>query len=130
MRNELDSIIRDQLEWLFSGHATSKRFHQQLLAVAGYVAEETIPDAIAKQLMSLSRQVVLLDMLDSMLTPLNLIARANPSESTASQIVTLVAQIEETRRGIQACDPVNTAEVLGWILKRAREMKLIAREKR
>ena len=32
------------------------------------------------------------------------------------------------RKDIPACEPVNTAEVLGWILKRAREMKLIARE--
>ena len=130
MRNELDSIIRDQLEWLFSGHATGKRFHQQLLAVAGYVAEETIPEAIAKQLMSLSRQVVLMDILDSLLTPLNLVARANPSESTGSQVVSLVAQIEDMRKDIQACEPVNTAEVLAWVLGRARTMKLLGRGER
>lgn len=131
MRNEtLESLMTDQLEWILSGQSTGKRFLQQLVVVAGYLATDPVPENIAHQLAAASKQITLLEVFDALLTPLNLLARVGPSEHSSTQVVSLIGQINEARVALQESESINHAEVISWLVLRAREKKLIAREKR
>lgn len=128
----MEHLLIDQLESLLSNNLNSKRIAGQLLILTGCLADEDIPEHISRQMAALSRIVLLQDIFDALVAPLNTMVRApsalrnekNESENTSSDMAALLAQIEAARRQLSECETVNYAELIAWVMNKARERKL------
>lgn len=126
----MDDILIEHVEALLAESIYSKRIGRRLLLLVGALSEETIPEEILQQTQTLSRLIVLQDLFDALMEPVNHVARGSrpPGQvhpNVSPDLGPAFAQIEETRRQIAACDPVNYAQILAWIMARARERKLL-----
>jgi len=126
----MDELLTEHLEAVFSESIYTKRMGRRILLLVGALCEEALPDEILRQTTMLSRLVVLQDLFDALMEPVNAVARgswrpAQDRPDTYPDLAPVFAQIEETRRQIAECDTVNYAQLLAWIMARGRERKLL-----
>lgn len=127
----MDSILKDQIEWLISGNMEGLRFKRQLLLLAGCLADGTIPDNIEQELSRLTKQIAGEEVFHSLLDTLNAYLRQNKDKDQAAlDISGLIAQVEATREELKHCEPANPALILAWLLGKARERKLLGKSRR
>jgi hypothetical protein len=126
----MDDVLTEHLEAVLGESIYSKRIGRRLLVLVGALCEESMPEEILRQTQALSRLVVLQDLFEALMEPINLAARGsrngipNPP-GTFPDLAPAFTQIEETRRQIAECEPVNYAQLLAWVMARARERKLV-----
>jgi hypothetical protein len=128
----MDDFLIEQIEWLLSGNLNRNRLTRTLLILVGSLGGETPPETITTQMNALSRQLVLQDLFDSLTGLLNTLAQNNPAKHGAviatptgnPEIAALLVQIEDTRRQISECENVNYAQLIAWVVARAKERKL------
>lgn len=95
-----------------------------------------MPEEMQHQLTSLSRLMVLQDILDPLTESLNRMAYkigyANSEQAqmrdSSPEIVAILGQIEEVRRQMAEIDPINFAEIITWVISLARGQKLWLRK--
>jgi hypothetical protein len=131
----MDDMIAEQLEWLVAQNGNSGRMGRQIISLAGLLAEDAIPESIALQLRALSRLVLLHEIFDSLVNTLNNLSQygmrlshANDSGGSSAQaleVAPLLTQIESARMELSKCEPVGHAELIAWIMSRARQRKLL-----
>lgn len=128
----MDDMITDQLEWLVSCNLQGNRLARHLLILSGCLAGEGLPENISRQMAALSRQVLLQDVFDALVSSLNQLGGAAPGRLDrlgsdnfrGADLATLLAQIEDARQQLSACETVNLAELVAWIVAQARDRKL------
>ena len=132
--NILDELIADQIEWLLANYSNTNRLGRQLVMLVGFLAEGSLPEYIDRQTASLSRLVVLQDMFDALIAALNAMSRqvpfAKPDKALAEGVsctepARLLDQIEATRRDLAACDQVNYAQLIAWVVAQAKARKIL-----
>jgi hypothetical protein len=128
----IEETINDQLDSLLNYSGQYHRTGKQIITLAGALLDGPMPEPIARQMSSLTRQVMLWDLLDLLRSSLDTSHRfpmtnIHLRETTDRQgeEVSLLAQIEATRKEIVACEPVNHAELIAWVIGLARGKKLI-----
>lgn len=129
----MEHLLADQLEYLLSCNLQGKRFARHLLILSGALADAPIPENINRQMITLSRQVLLQETLDSLIDTLNQLFRktiapkadAQPvPESECAERAALIAQIEDTRIQLLQSEPLNYAELIAWIVAQAKLRKI------
>lgn len=127
----MDEMIVDQLESLLTEQIQGRRLGRRLLLLVGVLGEDGLPDEVAEQVRILSRLVMLQDLFDSLMEPINHAAktpgRYAQGEAPATgrvDLSPLMQQIEDTRLRIVECEQVNYAVVTAWVVAQAKEKKL------
>lgn len=135
----MDELLTDQLEWLLSYNLQGNRLAHQLLIISGCLAGTALPEHISRQMITLSRQVMLQETFDALVNSLNQLAKmvprakteATPTDALAqNEISGLVEQIRDARLQLLALDPINYAELIAWIASQARDQKLWTKGRR
>ena len=135
----MDDLLIDQLEWLFSCNLQGNRLAHHLLVISGCLAKTGLPENISQQMATLSRQVMLQDMFNTLVNSLDQLAKnplrikteaALPEANINSEFAGLVAQIQDARQQLLQCDTVNYAELIAWITTQAKEQKLWSKSRR
>lgn len=135
----MDDLLSDQLEWFFSCNLQGNRLAHHLLIITGCLADSTLPEHISRQMATLSRQVMLQEMFDTLVNSFNGFAKT-PLRSTTDTVAPdarsnielsgLIAQIEDARQQLLNCETVNFAELIAWISGQAKERKLLSKGRR
>lgn len=133
---QMKEMLMEQLEGLLTDTSHSRRLARRLVVLAGCLAEDPMPEEMRHQLTSLSRLMVLQDILDPLTESLNRLAYksgyANSEQAqmrdSSPEIVAILGQIEEVRRQMAEIDPINFAEIIAWIISLARGQKLWLRK--
>lgn len=129
----MEHLLADQLEYLLSCNLQGKRFARHLLVLAGALADAPMPENINRQMVTLSRQVLLQETLDSLIETLNQIFRKTlptrievqvVQETSCPERAALIAQIEDTRHQLLQAEPLNYAELIAWIVTQAKLRKI------
>lgn len=129
----MENLLIDQLEWLLSCNLQGKRLTHHLLILSGALADEPIPEHINQQMITLSRQALLQETLDSLIATFNQLVRMpitiKPEmqqfpDTDGPERTALLAQIEDTRQQLLSCEAINYAELISWIVARAKQRKL------
>lgn len=128
----MDHLLIDQLESLLASNLNSKRIPGQLLILVGSLAGDDMPERISRQMTTLSRIVLLQDLFEALAQPLNNLSRntqlfkidKDEALHGACDMTGLLAQIEDARRQLAECEPVNYAELIAWVVGKAKENKL------
>lgn len=124
----MDSILVDHLEGLLSGSLEGTRAMRKMVLLAACLAEPAIPPEIEKQLERLCRRIWLEEVFEALLAPLNACLRTpKDREQAAIDLSGLMAQIDESRKALESCEPVNQAVLIHWILEQAREKRLLGK---
>ena len=132
----MNDIILDQIDWIVANNGNSNRLARQLISLIGALADGALPDDIAHQTLTLSRLVVLQDCFDALVkaftsaecrvVPNN---PRQPGEQTESSAIPstspMAEQIDQVRRQIAECDPINFAQLIAWVMGQARTKKLL-----
>lgn len=135
----MDHLITEQIEWLYSCNLQGNRLARHILVLSGYLANGEMPERINQQLGALSRQLLAQETFDALVNSLNLLAKAPLQAASAKDSATpaafpdlapLVAQIDDARQKLLQVDPVNYAELIGWIGVQARTRKLFPTSRR
>lgn len=71
----MDELITDQIEWLLTANSGTLRMGRSIMTLAGFLSDGSLPEQIDRQLADLSRQVMLQELLDSLIQSLNTILR-------------------------------------------------------
>ncbi|HYS87713.1 MAG TPA: hypothetical protein VEN78_22330 [Bradyrhizobium sp.] len=130
----MDELIADQIEWLLANNSNTNRLGRQLVMLVGFLADGSLPDEIERHTASLSRLIVHQDIFEALVGALNMLSRQAPlarSDKAAADSVQsaeparLLDQIEAARRDIAACDPVNYAQLIAWIVAQAKARKIL-----
>ena len=132
----MNDIILDQIDWIVTNNGNSNRLARQLISLIGVLADGALPDEIALQTLTLSRLVVLQDCFDELvkaftstecrLVPNNARPTVEQTDSLAMSTTSPIAeQIDQVRRQIAECEPVNFAQLISWVMGQARAKKLI-----
>lgn len=133
---QMKEMLMEQLEGLLTDTSHSRRLARRLVVLAGCLADGPMPEEMQHQLTSLSRLMVLQDILDPLTESLNRMAYkigyANSEQAQmrdpSPEIVAILGQIEEVRRQMAEIDPINFAEIITWIISLARGQKLWLRK--
>lgn len=133
----MDEMLSDQIEWLISCNLQGNRLARHLLILSGCLADDVMPEKISRQMSALSRQVLLQEGFDALVAVLNQFSRIIPGKPENNPInnirnidlTALLAQIEDARQQLAACEPVNYAEIIAWITAQARARKLWRRSR-
>lgn len=129
----MENLLADQLEYLLSCNLQGKRFARHLLVLSGALADAPMPENINRQMITLSRQVLLQETLDSLIDTLNQLFRRTLPTKTEVQAVpetacperaALIAQIEDTRHQLLQAESINYAELIAWIVAQAKLRKI------
>jgi hypothetical protein len=127
----MDDLLLDQIEWLLAQSSSSARYERQIISLVGFLADEQIPESITQQVRALSKQVTLRDIFDTLVASLNSFApnrshvRAEiKREETMMDLSPLIAQIEAARVDLSTCEPVCHAELIAWIMAKAKQRKI------
>lgn len=135
----MDELITDQIEWLLTANSGTLRMGRSIMTLAGFLSDGSLPEQIERQLADLSRQVMLQELLDSLIQSLNTIFRTNGAVSQppkeGERIDTpecgkLLDQIEATRQDLAAHSTVNYSALISWLVKQARDRKLLSKRAR
>ncbi len=135
----MDDLLSDQLEWLLSCNLQGNRLAHHLLIISGCLADSVLPEHISRQMASLSRQVMLQEIFDSLINSFNLFSKTlprskaeagTPEITNNSELTGLIDQIQDARQQLMLCDPVNHAELIAWIAGQARDKKLWGKGRR
>jgi hypothetical protein len=135
----MDDLLSDQLEWLFSCNLQGNRLAHHLLVISGCLAKTGLPENISRQMATLSRQVMLQDMFNTLVNSLDQLVKnplrikgeaASPEMNINPEFAGLVGQIQDTRQQLLQCETVNYAELIAWIAAQAKEQKLWNRNRR
>lgn len=135
----MDELLTDQLEWLLSCNLQGNRLAHHLLIVSGCLAGTALPEHISRQMVTLSRQVMLQETFDTLVNSLNQFAKMLPRSKTEAastdtlvhnEMSGLVEQIRDARLQLLALDPINYAELIAWIASQARDQKLWTKGRR
>ncbi|NTV95366.1 MAG: hypothetical protein HGA75_08095 [Thiobacillus sp.] len=133
----IEDIVNEKLEWLLNQGGQYNRTGKHLIALTGALADDTMPEHVARQMEIVTRQVMLWDILDSLINSLDILhryclkpdKRKEDQDRVDIQVIeeaSLMAQIEATRKDLVSCEPVNHAELIAWVVGRARDKKLIS----
>ena len=128
----MDTILTDQLEWLISGNMEGLRFKRQLVLLAGCLADSdgAMPAPVDAEIMRLIRRTAEEEVFHALLDSLNTCLRQvkdKDKEHSNLDITSLIAQVEAAREELKQCEPANTALIVGWILGKAKERKLLGK---
>jgi hypothetical protein len=134
----MDELLTEQLEWLLSCNLQGNRLAHHILIISGCLADTALPEHISRQMITISRQVMLQETFDTLVNSLNQFAKMTPRSATATAADTLanielsglVEQVKDARLQLLALDPINYAELIAWITSRARDQKLWAKGRR
>jgi hypothetical protein len=135
----MDELLTDQLEWLLSCNLQGNRLAHHLLIVSGCLAGTALPEHISRQMITLSRQVMLQETFDTLVNSLNQFAKMVPRSKTEiaapdtlahNEMSGLVEQIRDARLQLLSLDPINYAELIAWIASQARDQKLWTKGRR
>jgi hypothetical protein len=135
----MDDLLGDQLEWLFSCNLQGNRLAHHLLIITGRLADRALPEHISRQMATLSRQVMLQEMFDTLVKSFNEFAKSPPRGKTdpvapdahsTMELSGLIAQIDDARQQLLKCETVNFAELIAWISCQAKERKLLSKGRR
>lgn len=135
----MDELITDQLEWLLTANAGTLRMGRSIITLAGFLSDGVIPEHIDRQLADLSRQVMLQEVLDSLIQSLNVIFKTYgltlqpPKEGDCGdtpEFGKLLDQIEATRLDIAGQPTVNYSTLIAWLVQQARDGKLFSKRTR
>lgn len=132
MAQMMKDLLIEQLEGLLSDTSHSRRLARRLVVLSGCLADDPIPEAMRHQLTSLSRLMVLQDILDPLTESLSRVAYrtayASPEHTQAREsspeIAAILGQIEDVRRQMAEIEPISFAEIIAWIISLARKQKL------
>lgn len=116
----MDDEISGQIEWLLSQNGNTGRLARQLVTLVGFLADGSLPEPISTQMASLSRQMLLKDIFDALISSLDIMTRhviklpadRSGESSTLMDISALVAQVEAARLDLARCESVNYAELI------------------
>jgi len=126
----LDSILTDQLEWLISGNMEGLRFKRQLVLLAGCLADSAMPAEIEAHIAKLTRRIAYEEVFSALLDALNTYLRQTKEKDACNQDITgLITQLDASRQELNQCEPANVALILTWLLSRARDRKLISKQR-
>lgn len=124
----MDSILADQLEWLISGNMEGLRFKRQLILLSGCLADGVLPAEIELEIARLSRRIACEEVFQALLEPLNAYLRqTKDKDSSILDINSLVTQVEAGRQELNLCEAPNMVLILTWLLRRARDRKLLGK---
>ena len=135
----MDELLADQLEWLLSCNLQGNRLAHHLLIISGCLADTVLPEHISKQMATLSRQVMLQELFDTLVHSFDSYSKnlprtkpeATSSEpSNAIELTGLIDLIQDARLQLMQCDPTNYAELIAWIVNQAKEKKLWGKTRR
>lgn len=135
----MDELITDQIEWLLTANSGTLRMGRSIMTLAGFLSDGSLPEQIDRQLADLSRQVMLQELLDSLIQSLNTIFRTYgvvsqpPKEGDridTPEFGKLLDQIEATRQDLAAHSTVNYSALISWLVKQARDRKLLSKRAR
>lgn len=121
----MDAILANQLEWLLSGNMEGTRYKRQLIHLCGCLADNNLPDEIDRQLALLSKRISLEEVFKALLDPLDAYLRNQKDPFKAFDLSGLLGQIEATRLALSECEPVNQAQLINWLISRAKERNLL-----
>lgn len=133
---QMKEMLLEQLEGLLTDTSHSRRLARRLVVLAGCLAEGPIPEEMRQQLTSLSRLMVLQDILDPLVESLSRLAYktgyASPERAqirdSSPEFSALLGQIEQVRHQMEEIDPINFAEIIAWVISLAREQKIWLRK--
>lgn len=128
----MDELLLDQLEWLLAQNGSNVRYERQIITLVGFLSDEQLPDAISQQIRALSKQVTLRDIFDALVASLSSFAPARPRARMDGKIdgeinvdlTPLVTQIEAARLALSQCEAVSHAELIAWVVSKAKQRKL------
>lgn len=124
----MDSILADQLEWLMTGNMVGIRLKRQIVLLAGCLSDDWLPEHIERPVGNLCRQITLQESFDALLQTLNGFVRDSKNQNApAVDLTGLLAQVEAARLALNDCETVNEAQLIAWVLGRAREKKLLSK---
>ena len=126
----MDSILTDQLEWLISGNMEGLRFKRQVVLLAGCLADSEMPTEIEAHIAKLTRRIAYEEVFSALLDALNTYLRQTKEKDAGNQDITgLITQLEASRQELNQCEPANVSLILTWLLSRARDRKLISKQR-
>lgn len=118
-------IIDEQFDAVLSEGIYGRSSGRRLILLAGLLGTEGLSENIREQLAKLSKLILLRDMFDALLTPINARMKLSASarigadgriESGApDDLGPLIKQLDEVRSQMAECMDVNYAEILGWV---------------
>lgn len=134
----MDELLTDQLEWLLSCNLQGNRLAHHILIISGCLADTALPEHISRQMVTISRQVMLQETFNTLVNSLNQFAKITPRSTAATSDDTLahielsgiVEQVKDARLQLLALDPINYAELIAWITSQAKAQKLWAKGRR
>jgi hypothetical protein len=122
----MDRLIKENLEALLQDSSHSKRLGRRIINLAGFLSSDDPPSAIREQLNHLSRLLIQQDAFDALLEPVSLMARAGLTHLIdVHAIQSMINSLEESRKAISETEDINYAELIAWLVKQARERKII-----
>ena len=136
----MDEMLTEQLEWLMSGNLQGARLARCLLVLVGCLAEDNLPDDVKQQMATLSKQLKLQEVFDTVVASLNQYGKAafsfgekqatNSDVNAGGELCALITQVEQARISLSDCDVVNYAEVVAWVVGQAKARKLWVKSRR
>lgn len=135
----MDELLSEQIEWVVSCNTTGNRLAHHLLVIVGCLADNELPEHINHQMLSLSRQVKLQGVFDTLVNSFDQYAKSTSSREHGFQVSSdrvgidvngLMQQIDESRQQLMQSDTVNYGELIAWICGKARERKIWNKGKR
>lgn len=106
------------------------RFKRQLVLLAGCLADGEMPVEIETQIAKLTQRIACEEVFSALLDALNTYLRqAKEKDASNLDMTGLIAQVEASRQELNQCEPANMALIVTWLLSRARERKLIGKQR-
>ena len=132
----MSDIILDQIDWTVANHGNSNRLARQLISLIGVLADGVLPEDIAHQTRILSRLVVLQHCFDALVEAFTSAGcqiapnkPRQPGEQTESSAIPTTSPLDEpidqVRREIAECDPINFAQLIAWVTGQTRTKELL-----
>mgnify|MGYP003627701734 FL=1 len=93
---------------------------RRIINLAGFLGSETAPETINSQLTALSGLLIQQEAFDALLEPVLVTARSRGGNNLqATEISSVLASLEETRKALHPDSPINYSELIAWLVAAA-----------
>lgn len=122
----MDRMIKENLGYLLQETSNSKRLGRRIISLAGFLDSAQCPEAVQRQLSSLSRLLILQDTFDSLLECVALMSRAGMAHAADSHALQSAAgSLEEARKQIAEMEEINYPFLVSWLVSAAEARKIL-----